>query len=221
MTRTYQVGGHVSWRDGCGNTGNGVIERIAVDPERACAGPRAWVSGDADSHGLHDLVLISPPRAKFRVGDRVVLDGVIKRIDEGYVLSHLVYFAGGNEGRVEEHALAHPPAHDIGLLPEQLEAVTKERDDARDQLARVCAQVETHAANLIAARKDPGEKAVDLCRIREEHAELKDAYATACAGERSADAEVARLAALLNKRTSDTRVLDAIESLLGLRGGDR
>lgn len=56
----FKVGDEVTWRDGCGNSGQGVIERIAACPRRR--EERAWLHGDLDSHGLHRLTLVEPPR---------------------------------------------------------------------------------------------------------------------------------------------------------------
>ncbi len=70
-----------------------------------------------------------------------------------------------------------------------LEAVTKERDDAREQLARVCAQVET------------------LARENRALHEYK----------RMADDDAERHEALLGKRSKDTRILDCVATLLAMR----
>ena len=135
-----------------------------------------------------------PVTSKFKVGDDVYLKGTIAQVDDGDSMPWKVAFATEDDWVwCSENA---PVVH--------AHALTKERDDAREQLARVCAQVESQAAIIT--------------RIQKERDEFHDWFETACAGERSADAEVERLRALLNGRSKDARILDCVATLLAMRG---
>lgn len=176
---------------------------------------------------------------KFQVGDRVDVrcndewvHGCIVIEDDG---SKVPYRCSGVDGYPQgfwvQPKNVRPSIEPSITVLHGLEAVTKERDDAREQLARVCAQVETLGAELKVVKADRDHLHERLAAAQHEFNDeyngrtnamnecviLREQRDTACRGERSADMEVERLCTLLDKRSKDARVLDCVATLLAMR----
>jgi hypothetical protein len=102
-----------------------------------------------------------PMTSRFKVGDQVdvrcsgewVLGCVVIEDDGSKVPYRCAGVDGYPQGFWVQSKNVRPSIEHVTVLHD-LEAVTKERDDAREQLARVCAQVETLGAELRTVRED-------------------------------------------------------------------
>lgn len=158
--------------------------------------------------------------SRFKVGDRVVLEGVIEEMDSSDLPLKVRY--GGDVGAyewIQDGPHIHHTRHDYGLLPMQLEAVTKERDDAREQVGLLTRELQSPRDAYKALQSFADGACKERDDAREQLARACAQVETLTASLKAERATSLRVIEESRRRGSptDTRILDCMQTLLAMR----